>query len=694
MKKVLLTMAAAVMLSLSGVNAQDPVIMEVGGQQIHQTEFMKEFLPTVERGSTTAANMTEAQKRDALVEYVNLFANFRAKILDAKAMGLDTTRDLRFELMKYRNDLALPYLVDSAALVSLLNEAYERNHYSIHAAQVLVRLRSDATPEDTLEAFNRINEYRMRIERGEDFMMIAREEFVRANPRTQPRPNEGDLGYFTAFDMVYPFENAAYGLEIGEVSQPVRTRFGYHLVKVLDKVALQGKLSIAHIWLSCQDSNSQRDAIFSIYNKLQQGASFEMMATRSHDQSTADNGGEIPLASLSQLPPEYLHAVVDLHDGEISKPFFTQYGWHIVKLIHKDTLPPFSSMEPYYKQKMTVDPRGADSRKAFTDKAKVKYGIVDRTVTPVPTTAKRGRKPASVVMQASLDRVTAIFPEESIRSGSWDFDPTQLENPQVLMVDPNREYTEVDFARYVKNNLKKINSEEKTYFIRHQYDRFADSIIRAYANSQLEIEHPDFAEVVEEYRRGLMIFNYNEKMIWTKAIRDTVGFADFYARESAKKSLSNPSDSIFFWKTRARVILLDVADSAQLDPAKAKKLLTKAMKKDMSSREMKALLEKNFNKKCPVTTPVSVELEQVERTRQQLITDEMWTRGIYMVPQDNGYRAILVINVLDPMLKSQSEARGYYLNLYQNEVEQKLNDELRRKYNVKINWDVVDKIKY
>ena len=694
MKKVLLTLAAAMLLVSAAAQTGDPVIMEVGGQQIRQSEFMKEFLPTMDRGATTAATMTEAEKRDALNEYVDLFANFRAKILDAKAMGLDTVRDLRFELLKYRNDLVLPYFIDSAALQGLLHEAYERNHYSVHAEQILVRLSSTATPDDTLAALQRITEYRNRIMNGEDFLAVSQEEFMRANPNVRMRPNEGDLGYFTAFDMVYPFENAAYGLEIGEVSQPVRTRFGYHLVKLIDKVPLQGKVGIAHIWLSSQDSNYQRDAINYIYEKLQSGMPFEQLAVRSHDKSTADNGGEIPLASLSQLPPEYLHAVADLKEGEFSRPFFTKYGWHIVKLLHKDTLPPFSSMEPYYKQKMTVDPRGADSRKAFVEKARIKYGIVDHTVTPVPAPAKRGRKPAPVAMQASLDRVTAAFPDTAFRTGTWSLDESQFADGQLLLTAPDRKYYELDFARYLRNHFKKATPEEKTYFVRHQYEEFVDSAVRAYADSQLEVEHPDFAQIVEEYRRGLMIFSYNEKMIWTKAIRDTAGFADFYARESAKKSLSNPADSIYFWKTRARVLTLDVADSMQLAPAKARKLLTKAVKKDMSSHEMKKLLEKNFDKNCANKTPVVVSHELVESTRQQLLTDDQWAKGLYMTPFNKGYRAIIVVDIMEPMLKSQSEARGYYLNLYQNEVEQKLNTELRKKYNVKINWDVVEKIKY
>ena len=686
MKKIFLILAVAAFVPFTVQAQTDPVVMEVGGQKIHQSEFMQEFLPTVH-----SANQSDAEKRQALEEYVNLFANFRAKTLDAHALGFDTTPELKAELRKYRRELAAPYLIDSDVLASLLREAYERNHYSLHAQQILVRLRQDATPEDTLAAYERICGYRERVMKGEDFLGLAREEVLRANPTARLRPNEGDLGFFTAFDMVYPFENAAYGLKEGEVSQPVRTRFGYHIVKLIDRVEIQGKLSVAHIWLSSRDTNYMRDEINQIYDRLQNGALFEAQATLSHDRSTSDEGGVIPTQNLSQLPPEYVRVAAGLNEGEYSRPFFTQYGWHIIKVLHKDVLPPYENMVPYYKQKMTVDPRGAESRKVFAEKARAKYGIVDHTVTPMPV-AKKGRKKEPVVMQASLDQLVAVV-NDSVFRANWVGNDSAITDQRPVVTVPDREYTLYDVARYIRHTQKDQSKMAIPYYVRKRYEAFLDSVTVVYADSQLEKENPDFADVVEEYRRGLMIFNYNDKMIWSKAIYDSVGFADFYARESAKKSLAKPEDSIYFWKMRARVVTLDVADSSQLAPAKAKKLLDKALKKDMGSREMAQLLEKSFGKKA-AKTPVAMDIELVEHTRQTLLADDQWNRGVYMQPKGKGYRALVVTQVVEPTLKAQSEARGYYLNAYQNEVEQKLNAELRSKYNVKINWDVVNQIKY
>ena len=224
----------------SAAQTDDPVVMEVGGEKVYKSDFMKEFLPTVGKKVGDAPTVCTYEKREALNNYVNLYANFRAKLLDAKAMGFDTMPELKSELYKYRRELAAPYLIDSSVLSALLHEAYERNHYSLDAAHILVHVRQDAAPEDTLAALQRIQELRRRVMDGEDFFAVASEEVHRVNPKAPNRPNEGELGYFTSFDMVYPFENAAYGLQVGEVSQPVRTRFGSHIVKLLDKVELQG----------------------------------------------------------------------------------------------------------------------------------------------------------------------------------------------------------------------------------------------------------------------------------------------------------------------------------------------------------------------------------------------------------------------------------------------------------------------
>ena len=699
MKRILLALAIFQLSTFSfQLLAQtDPVIIEVGGKQIRQSEFMRDFNANVGQQLAKKPGVTAAEKRAALEEYVDLYATFRAKLLDAHARGFDTTIELRNELARYRKELAAPYLIDSATLKNLLAEAYERNHYSLHAAHILVPASASASPEDTLKAYNTAMElYNRIVKGGEDFFEVSAEQFRKMNPEATPRPNEGDLGYFTVFDMVYPFENAAYSLQVGEVSKPVRTRYGYHLIKLLDRVeGLYGKVTMAHIWLHSTDSTNRRDDIYNIYKQLKQGVEFAGLARQSDDRTTSNSGGVLTDASLSQLPPEYIHELVGLKEGEFSKPFFTQYGWHVIKLIKRDTLPLPENLEGFYKQRMTRDQRGNESRKTFAANSRKRYGIIDCTTTPEQTVAKgRKKKNAPVKMRATLDELVREVPD-SVRYGRWRMNESVFVDTTPLVITPSRNYTSLDVARYINGRQRERSREEMRTYLQGRYEEFLDSVSIAYADSQLENTYPEFAQIVDEYRRGLMIFNYNDAMIWHKAINDSVGFADFYARESRTKRLDNPDDSIFFFHPRARVTVIDVANAEALAPEKAKKLIEKAQSKNQGSSEMKQLLQNKINKKkYPDSDLVKADVELVEQTRQRLLADDQWQPGVYLVNRGNGYRLLVVDEILPRTLKGINAARGYYLNAWQNEVEKELNEELHRNYNVKIHRDVVRSLSF
>lgn len=699
MKKTMLAAAivAALGITCAATAQTDPVVMEVGGQQIRQSEFMHEFNSNVGQQLSRRPGVTYAEKRAALDEYVDLYSLFRAKLLDAHARGFDTTTALKNELARYRKELAAPYLLDSAVLRHLLAEAYERNHYSLHAAHILVSIPTNASVEDSAKAYDKAMElYHRIVDNGEDFFAVAADHFSKRNPGVQVRPNEGDLGYFSVFEMVYPFESAAYALKVGEVSKPVQTRFGYHIIKLLDRVeGLYGKVTMAHIWLHSNDSATRRADINMIYRQLNEGVPFEALARQSDDRTTSDKGGVLADATLSQLPPEYIHELVGMKEGEFSKPFFTQYGWHIIKLIKRDSLPSPENLEGFYKQRMVRDMRGEESRKTFATDSRRRYGIVDLTSTPVPQPkASKGKKKAPVKMMASLEELYRIVPD-SVFMAKWQFDASEFTDTAALAVTPAKRYTSVDVARYISRRQKKGVVQNIQVYVNNRYKDFLDSISIDYADSQLEKEHPDFAETVEEYRRGLMIFNYNDALIWRHALEDSAGFADFYARESRTKRLDNPDDSIFFFHPRARVTIIDVANEAALPSAKAQKIIAKAQKKNMGSSEMRLLLLKKIDrKKYDDENLVKVDVELVEQTRQKLLQDNQWQRGVYMQEKGAGYRLLVVDEVLPRSLKGQMEARGYYLNAWQNEVERRLNDELRRKYNVKIHHDIVHSINY
>ena len=420
---------AAMTLAAHAQQNNDPVVFEVNGNKIRQSEFLADFLRSSDREGVSK-DATKAQKRKALNDYATLFVNYRVKLADAYANGFDKNGDLQKELKGYRSELVAPYLIDSTTMDQLLHEAYDRNHYALNAAHILVRLPRTYTPEDTIKAYNQAMSYYSRIMKGESFDSVCKEAnhllFVQDGiPEGDPRyKDDGELGFFSVFDMVYPFESAAYALKPGEVSKPVRTSFGYHLIKLNSKVPMYGRATLQHIWIA--EGNNTRDPqsrAQQAYQQIANGENFSRVCQNySDDHSTADNGGLLSNMSIRQLPTEYVQAISTMQPGEVSQPFHTSYGWHIVLLVQRDTIPTFDEMVPFYKQRMVRDNRNQRQRDAFIAQCKQRYNFIDYTTTyETPSKSAKGKKVKPTPM-ASLDECIAAI-NDSVFAKQWKYRP-------------------------------------------------------------------------------------------------------------------------------------------------------------------------------------------------------------------------------------------------------------------------------
>ncbi len=695
-----LTLILCGCLSLRAQKADDPVIFEIGGQPILKSEFMRDFLRSVGQDPNAAPTACTYEKRQALTEYVELFVNFRTKLADAYALRFDTLPSLRKELSGYRNELAQPYLLDSNTLMHILDEAYERNHYVLHAAHILVSVRRNASPADTMAAYQKAMDYYNRAMAGEDFNQLAHEAAVaradaeKLEPNDPRRNDNGDLGNFTVFEMIYPFENAAYSLQAGEISLPIRTVYGYHVVKLIDKVPYFGKATLQHIW--CAEHNDEEYAASRVreaYEKLQSGETFiSVCRNYSDDQSTSANGGMLNDLSVKQMPIEYVRELSKLQVGEVSKPFHTSYGWHIVRLVQREGLPEFEDMVPYYRQRLVRDQRSQEPTSRFVEQCKTKYHFVDYTTTPVP--APKGKKaPKTVTYMASLDPCMALV-DSSVFDRQWHYSDCMNLAPTVLFAFADTQYTAVDFMRYVDANQHAERYQDLYMYMASRYQDYINEQILRYANAHLEEEHPEFKAVVDEYRHGLMIFAYNDEMVWSRAIRDTVGFQAFYDETAPSHRFDQEGDEPYFWDERARTLVVTVADSSLLDPAKASKLLQKSVKKDWPAARLEEKLRSAMKVDSTVANPLVVETELFEKGHQQMLKGSQWRPGFYDRAHGKGYKLLHVERILDPTLKSITEARGFYVNDYQNKLDNDLINRLRRKYNVVIHQQVIDEITY
>lgn len=698
MKKLFAAMAlSALMLPAISQAQQDPVIFEINGQKILKSEFMHEFLRSQGKSEKDAPTPCTYEKRQALEEYVNLFVNYRAKLADAYALRFDTISALNQELKQYRDELAAPYLIDSATMENILKEAYERNHYAVHAAHILIKVGAGASAADTLKAYNKAMSYYERAIKGEDFYKLAQESANEQNPpmpgdQRRINPQEGDLGCFTVFDMVYPFENAAYSIAPGTVGKPIRTRFGYHVVKVFDRVPYYGRVNISHIWVNEKNNPARAEARINLaYEGLKSGESFANMARQHSDDHNANqHGGQLGELALNQMPPDYVVEISKgLKAGEYSKPFQTQYGWHIIKIDSKEEIPSYEDMVPMYKQKLSRDQRSKNPKAIYAANAKQRYEFVDYTREFVKN--KKGK--ATKTTMASLDQLKALM-TDSVFYKRWEFDEKQITDMRPIMKLGDKEFTLADLGSYIASHQDKESKYDLGMYVEYKYQAFADEKAIAYADAHLEEENPDFADLIKEYRHGMMIFSYNEQLIWGKAIQDSVGYLTYYENASKTKSLDNPEDAPFFWNLRARTKVISISDTAAnlLPAAKALKAVNKSIKKGWTSQKLESELNKMMANKANCT----IELKVLEQGKQKLLKDDEWKEDIFLHTNDadKGYTILVVEKLMEPELKSATEARGYYMNEFQNDIEQKLTDALRKKYNVKIHQDVIDGITY
>ena len=484
--------------------------------------------------------------------------------------------------------------------------------------------------------------------------------------------------------MVYPFEEAAFTMKVGEISKPVRSSFGYHIIKLVDKVSIYGKSSIQHIWVgssSEKDENRMVSRINDAYRRLVDGDDFNRVVRDcSEDRATIPVNGLIENVPIQRMVPEYISKIAELKVGEFSKPFKTMYGWHIIKVVKKDTIAPFEDMKPFYKQRISRDQRSKQPQNVFVENMKVKYGFVDYT----------GKN------KEAFDELLSTL-TDSVFLESWKAQPLNGGNKELFSFG-DKKYTMNDLAKYIEKNQKRKVKQHKAIFLQSQYDEFVGKEIIDYADSRLEQDYPEFNDLVIDYRNGLLIFAYNDEKVWSKAIIDTVGLKEFYANESQKRDINNSDESIYFWKQRADVMTISVFDSNCIDAVKAMKIVEKnAFKEGMTKDKMFDLLMKKLNKKkCSVDPPMYIRNVRVEKDNNEVITSDQFKKGIYSVKTANGkgYIIIIVKDIIEPQLKTLKDARGYYINDYQSYLEQQLVKQLRSKYDVKVYQDKINSIVY
>ena len=649
--KRLFVLAITLVLTQTVMAQVDPVIMTINDKEITKSEFLQIYLKN---------NDDPKYDKASLDEYMELFKKFKLKVAEAEELGYDTVPKLVRELDGYTKQLANPYLVDSTKIEELVEEAYFRTKNEVRASHILVQVTQNATPKDTLQAYNRIMALRKRVLNGEEFGAVASGPGGSEDPSA--KSNNGDLGYFTAFQMVYPFEDRAYNTNKGEVSMPFRTRFGYHILYVADERVARGSIESAHIFVSARSSEpadvieSSRKKADEIYALLEGGANFEDLVSKySDDPSSKNKDGKLPpfgTGTTTRMLPAFEDAAFAIkEDGMYTAPIQTEYGFHIIKRLKWHPVPEYDAMKESLEKRVAKDARSQQTQKSFVVKLKDEYGYKDKS--------KKGLK----WFYANVD--STFYQENKFKEA--------IKKDKPLFILDNKNYTQRDFALYLQSNYRGIRKGgEVNKMIDDQYKMFENKEILAYEESKLANKYPAYRALVTEYHDGILLYEIMSDMVWNKAMKDTTGLKEFHASNSSNYQWNKRYDADVF-ECNSKDIAIKVYNILISEAADSLRVVEIVEMVNTDSE----LNTRHRNGKFDVK-------------KSSFVMDINLKKGVNNVYEKDGkYFVVRVADILSPGEKEFAEAKGAVTSDYQGFLETEWLKELRAKHKIVVNEDVL-----
>jgi peptidyl-prolyl cis-trans isomerase SurA len=624
---------------LSNAQIKDAdTLITISGEPILANEFIRVYNKNL--------NLVQDDSQKNVDSYLELFVNYKLKLTEAKALRYDKDPKYINEFKSYKNQLTQTYLTDKNVTDDLVREAYERTKNEVKAQHILVLL--DEVETDTLAAYSKIKAYRQRFI-NEDFESLKKELH---NGKTTYIE---DLGYFSAFKMVYNFETAAYATEVGSVSQPFRTRFGFHVVKILEKRKSKGEVSVAHIMIANTQKDTTlvaKDRIQELYRLLLQGEDFGELAKQfSDDKSSSMRGGELKPFKSGQINSEIFETTAfELSPSNpISKPIQTQFGWHILKYINKNPIQSFEKLQPELKNKVRKDSRSQLVKAKMLERLLAEYQI---------------ENPNSNL--ATLETNLSYNTSENI----WEL-PSKFNKDQSFLSIKNQTYSYGDFLEYLNKNQKLIKKEWATsVIVKKQYASFLERSVFKYKEENLENENQEFAHILNEYREGLLLFDLMQDKIWEGAKNDSIGLQEFY----------NSNKQNYIWPDRIE------GSVARSTDVKFVKKVRKYWAKNQSNQTISEVLNKDQQN-------VIFSNGELELGHPTLPKGIEFKTGLSKVIEENSNFYVVNITAVKPTSpKTFEEAKGQLVADYQIELESRWINELRDKFKVNINQDVLAKV--
>lgn len=525
-----------IMLTFCGVQAQDDniVLIRVGNETVTKGDFIKAYQKN---------NLISEASNQDLRDYLDLYINYRLKVMEAESLKMDTSKSFQKELASYKNQSAQQYLVDTEVSDQILNEAFERSKYQIRASHILVRCAQNAAPKDTLAAYHKIMQIRDKIINGMNFNDAAVEysedesarDFINPQNNQKQRGNRGELGYFSVMELIYPFETAAYNTPVGQVSMPVRSQFGYHLIYVQDKVPAMAKIFVSQIFirdstaLSGVANPEVKSKLREIQRQFGNGtASFSSLVQQfSEDLATKGRDGSMDPFAPNRRPGNYVYAAIHLEKGQISDPIPSTLGWHILRLDSIIYATVNDETKYMIKNRLARDVRSQKSRTAMIEKLKKEYNYQES-----------GKKAMMKFFKKNL-------PETYFQSTRIAIDSLKgIEKLKPICTFADQSLSVVDFAHYISRFQGAKLNGTVVDFLEQIYPNFVQENMIRYENGRLIDKYPDYKDLVMEFHDGMLLYEINSKKVWNAAIQDSVGLENYYEKIKTQFPSSNPKDSV------------------------------------------------------------------------------------------------------------------------------------------------------
>lgn len=638
------------LLSIAGLSAtaqKKEVLFTIDNKPYYTDEFVRVYNKNLD--------LVKDDSQKDIDNYLDLYLAYKMKVNKAYNLDLDKNPKYINELKSYRNQLSKNYLTDTKVTDELIREAYDRSLKEIKASHILVLVDENATPQDTLKAFQKIKSIRERVLKGEDFGKLAQE--LSEDPSA--KENKGDLGYFSVFRMVYPFENGAYNTKKGEVSEPVRTRFGYHLIKIDDIRDNRGEITIAHIMLSKPETPEKKNEVQSkinmIYQKLQQGEKFEDLANQfSEDKSSAPKGGRLARIASGQLNSAIFEdaAFSIKNEGEYTRPVETEFGWHIIKLLEKHPSKTFEELKSDLENRIKRDERSRRIAESMNHKLEKKYN--------------------PKVNQALFKKATDLITEDFYEI-PYELPENTDEFNKVVLTIANKNISGIEFLNFIKSQQNTLQRVKPLAKLKETVvESFINDNLLSYYDENLENEFAEFRYIMDEYKEGLLLFDLMEKEIWQKAQTDTLGLEKFY----------NANKNKYKWNERLDAI---VASSVNRN-------FVEQTQKFMQQGKSVDFIKSELNKDAKIN--IMIDQGYFEQGSSSLPKNYTLNKGISDIYKDGDYYYVIEGKEIVPSsLKTLEEARGRVINDYQQYLEEHWIDSLKKEFSYKVNEKVLKKVK-